>query len=456
MNQWEEFNGNLPNVIVTEIEIQEDDNTLFAGTYGRGVWKLALPDTFKIYSNAIKVNITEACINTNVMFTLQSSIADFDSISWDFGSDAYLENATNTDTMYVNYSSTGYKDVGITTYKEGKAQHDTYHEFIKVVDNIEFEVFPNQLFSCSGESEEIFITGNYSYSFDPPGLVTQTSGNTALVEVQDESITVYASHGTCTSSFELETGSSSDDICNAMLISFGENGPFSNACGTPQTNEPVPPEGSDASGGCYSQEGWCQGETNIDNSVWFKFFVPESTNEISIETYGFDNQIAVYKANSCQDLLNDNYTLLAANDDFEGKTDYSATISSLSGFETGDTLWLQVDGSFGGAIGTFSIQLNDYSIVNMEDIPYTQDNSNIFIYPNPTEGNFIVQMDNPEDDEVNIEVIDVSGKLLLNKHYRNVSAPFSAELNLTENRKGMYMIRITTNKKVVIRKILVQ
>lgn len=456
MNQWEEFSGNLPNVIVTELEIQENDKTLFAGTYGRGVWKLAMTDTFQINANAIKVNITEACLNTDIMFTLQSSIEDFDSIRWDFGEDAYLSDETNRDTMYISYTSTGYKDVSITTYKEGEARHETYYKFINVVDNIEFEVFPNQLFSCSGESEEIYITGNYSLSFDPAELVTQTSLNTALVEIQEEPITVYASHGSCISSFELETGGSPDDICGAKMIDFGENGPFSNACGTPQANEPVPPEGFGGSGGCFSQSGWCQGEARIDNSVWFKFVVPENIADISVETDGFDNQIAVYKANSCQDLLTGNYILLAANDDFAGQTDYSATISDLTGFETGDTLWLQVDGSFGGATGTFTIQLNDYSITGIEDIPFVQDKSNVLIFPNPSDGNFKVQIVNPADDKVKIELLDVSGKILWDRHYKNLVAPFSAEVNLNESKKGMYVVRITTNKEVMIRKIILQ
>ncbi len=456
MDSWEEFNGNLPNVIVTELEMQEDNNTLYAGTFGRGIWKLAMPDTFNIYANAIKANITEACLNANVMFTLQSNIEDFDSIKWDFGADALLADEINNDTMYVRYVSTGLKDVSITTYNEGIAHHDTCFEFINVNENIEFEVFPKQFFNCSEVSGEIYITGNYNLSFDPPGQATQTSENTALIDLQEGIITIIASHGTCSESYDLEITGTPDNICEAKMINFGENGPFSNLCGTPQANEPVPPEGLGTSGGCYSQTGWCQGEARIDNSVWFKFVVSENIAEISIETEGFDTQIAVYKANSCQDLLDDNYTLLAANDDFVGKYDYSATISSLSGFETGDTLWLQVDGSYGGITGIFTIKLNDYSIAGIENEPYAQDKSNLIIFPNPTDGKFTVQIDNPTDNKVNIEVLDVSGKQIYSRQYKNVYAPFSSELNLKETQKGMYLVRITTNKEVTIRKILIQ
>jgi hypothetical protein len=36
---WDDFNIGLPNVEVFDLEIQETQNTLYAGTYGRGMWK---------------------------------------------------------------------------------------------------------------------------------------------------------------------------------------------------------------------------------------------------------------------------------------------------------------------------------------------------------------------------------------------------------------------------------
>ncbi|MBE2188934.1 MAG: hypothetical protein IAE98_05645, partial [Candidatus Kapabacteria bacterium] len=43
MTDWEEFNDDLPNVIVNEIEINYDYELIYAATYGRGVWKNSLP-----------------------------------------------------------------------------------------------------------------------------------------------------------------------------------------------------------------------------------------------------------------------------------------------------------------------------------------------------------------------------------------------------------------------------
>ena len=38
-SEWEAYNSNLPNVKVTELEINYADNNLYVSTYGRGIWK---------------------------------------------------------------------------------------------------------------------------------------------------------------------------------------------------------------------------------------------------------------------------------------------------------------------------------------------------------------------------------------------------------------------------------
>lgn len=40
---WTKLDENMPNVVVTELEIQKENNVLFVSTFGRGVWKASLP-----------------------------------------------------------------------------------------------------------------------------------------------------------------------------------------------------------------------------------------------------------------------------------------------------------------------------------------------------------------------------------------------------------------------------
>jgi len=147
---------------------------------------------------------------------------------------------------------------------------------------------------------------------------------------------------------------------------------------------------------------------------------------------------------------------LAANDDYVGNLDYAATIPSLIGYETGDTLWLQVDGSYGGVTGIFSITLNDFRLSNIEDEPYIADVSNIQIYPNPNNGNFIIEINGPVDDQVYIDLISVSGNIIFSKEFNNVQSPIFTDINLDDAYRGIYLVRITTNNSVITRKIMIQ
>ena len=42
MNQWEILNANMPNVVITDLDINYKDRLLYAGTFGRGVWKTSI------------------------------------------------------------------------------------------------------------------------------------------------------------------------------------------------------------------------------------------------------------------------------------------------------------------------------------------------------------------------------------------------------------------------------
>lgn len=44
VTEWQPYNNNLPNVIVNELDINNETNMLYAGTYGRGIWASPLVD----------------------------------------------------------------------------------------------------------------------------------------------------------------------------------------------------------------------------------------------------------------------------------------------------------------------------------------------------------------------------------------------------------------------------
>ncbi|WP_084203474.1 T9SS type A sorting domain-containing protein [Psychroserpens damuponensis] len=69
LTEWQPFSNGLPNVIISELEINTADNKIYAGTYGRGLWSSNVYDatlsvdefaleSFEIYPNPAKNNVT--------------------------------------------------------------------------------------------------------------------------------------------------------------------------------------------------------------------------------------------------------------------------------------------------------------------------------------------------------------------------------------------------------------
>ena len=92
--------------------------------------------------------------------------------------------------------------------------------------------------------------------------------------------------------------------------------------------------------------------------------------------------------------------------------------------------------------------LDRYLSSNEEEL-----NSDLLIYPNPTNGNVIIQVHNPENKYVQISVFDVSGRKIYDKTQK---ADNTFKLDLSNFTKGMYLINvkigddIELNKKVIL------
>lgn len=131
-----------------------------------------------------------------------------------------------------------------------------------------------------------------------------------------------------------------DNVCDAVELSFGVNGPFTTAPATIQAGEPAPP-GS----GCGLQTGWCN--NTITNTLWFKFIAPTS-GRVSIQSPDFDTQLALWDADNCDTILLGGATLLYANDDDQnsaahGGVLFSSYIDSAICLTPGKTYYVQLD-----------------------------------------------------------------------------------------------------------------
>jgi len=84
---------------------------------------------------------------------------------------------------------------------------------------------------------------------------------------------------------------------------------------------------------------------------------------------------------------------------------------------------------------------------------------NLFIYPNPSSGNFLVELLNGFiAGEISIDVVNVIGQQVFSSsesRYIGNSSPFKKEIDLSDIARGVYFIEIKTEKEFMRKKILI-
>ena len=101
ITDWNMFNNNsLPNVIVSELEIQYQSNKLIAATYGRGLWNIDLLITSPPIANFSFSDSIFCNVPADVSFFNNSYYSN--SYFWDFG-DGNTSTATNPIHTYTSY-----------------------------------------------------------------------------------------------------------------------------------------------------------------------------------------------------------------------------------------------------------------------------------------------------------------------------------------------------------------
>jgi hypothetical protein len=260
-------------------------------------------------------------------------------------------------------------------------------------------------------------------------------------------IRVAGTQGTCADTAVLTYAlikQLNDSIRKASLIQYGKSATFSNKCATIEAGEPIPPHNS-----CTTQYSWCDeygtGEKIVENSVWFKFIANE-TGYISISSSGFDNEIALYDAISYQDILNQNFTLLAANDD-RSSTDFNPLIRTQK-VTPGKTYWLQVDGSGGGTVGSFNLQLTALIVTGLA--PEKEDV--LVVYPQPAKDLVYIKGDALSSFHVHLSVYSAAGDLIYGETVQPDNG--SIVVNISTWNKGVYVAKIESGNNLFITRIV--
>jgi len=235
-----------------------------------------------------------------------------------------------------------------------------------------------------------------------------------------------------------------DDVATATKVGYGKTASFTNVCATVEENEPVPPCTA-----CVSQNSWCDeygnGKNILEHSVWFKF-VPTVTGKVAISSAGFDNEIALYKADSYADILNGTSTMLAANDD-RSTSNSRPMISSIM-VTAGQPYWIQVDGSGGGLQDIFTLNISKINTTGVDD----ETAGGIVMYPQPAHDYLIIKGEELTHSAVELSVYNISGSCVHSE--KNVSGNDGIILNTEKWNPGMYIIRMNTADKNYVLRVI--
>ena len=159
-----------------------------------------------------------------------------------------------------------------------------------------------------------------------------------------------------------------DNACSPIALTTGTSSVYSLLGATTQTGEVTPP-----GTGCSTNNSWCN--STLNSTMWFTFVAPASGN-ISVQSPGFDTQLAIWSTINCANLIGQatptapvGATLVAANDDdanyiANSGANFSSYVRAAC-LTPGTTYYIQLDSySAASASSTTSIIITDLGAMN--------------------------------------------------------------------------------------------
>ena len=416
MNDWVSFNNGLPNVIIDELEIQYDASKIRAATYGRGLWESKLNSTILYNTDAGVyafsslpsgcdsviapiVKIKNFGIDTLTSLTLNYKL-DAGSVNTFLWSGSLALNAcTNITLPAINVSSGNHTFTAYTSNPNGLSDGNANNDSKTIS------------FTIAGIGQALPISEDFEgFTFPPSGwtfsLWTKSTsvggfGNSANSAMIDFFNLYFGQKGNLTTDF-LNFNSLSVPLYLSFDVAYARfddtyfdtlSVKISGDCGNTWTTL------------------WSKGGVDLATAPDTQEpFTPTSTQwrkeKINLSSFSNMQKDKIF---------------------FEGISGYC------------NTLYLD--------------NINVYSASGISE--NNIDNNSVNIYPNPSTGEFFVDMKTLGGSSVTISIYDVVGTLIkqLSVSPDNTQQPFS--FNLLNHAKGLYLIKIETDKSVLNRIITI-
>jgi C1A family cysteine protease len=400
----------------------------------------------------------EVCTGGEITFT-SKAFGNITTQQWNFGEGANPAYGAGPGPHVVNYPVGTPEGVKYAMMKVvGPDGSNIKSKPIKVVSSLTTLIGAPDYIKMNDSAKLTAIVDADSYLWYPSEELTDSISKVVYFKSKATGLhkfTLIAKQGDCSGSYtvnvNLKQPPINDEVCNAIALQTGQNGPFTNRGATAEFNEPAPADTS-----CYDDMSWCK-EGGLQNSVWFKVIGP-SNGKLSLDTKGMDTQIAVYQSDTCTNIKKED--MIAANDDYYSEDLYYAAAIDEISVIPGKTYWVQIDGSAGGDEGDFYIAVSDAAIEINSRWPLNVNsavmNNSCWIFPNPSNGSFNVQYLSTINEELYITVTDLTGKTILKTNKLKQSGLADVLINIPGLQKGVYLVNVQSSIVTKTLKCIIQ
>lgn len=438
MTSWINYSTGLPNTPVADMEIYAGSMKLFAATYGRGVYSVdAYSSPTSAPVSAFTVSTANPCEGVAITFTDQSTNLP-NSWAWTFQSGIPTTSATQNPS--VTFATAGTYTVSLTA-TNSFGTGSTITQTITILPSPSITVTPASAAICAGTPVTFTASGATTYTWSGPGgtnaVATYTPGSSAT-------FTCTGSDGTCTGKKTvsvtvtanpvISVSVASQTICAGSTVTYTAAGATSYSWAGGMTGSVVTYTPSSST--TYTVTGTSNGCT--------------STVKTSTVTV---NNLPIVNITSVIDSVCDNAGLQSLTANPGGGT-FTGTGVSGNNFDPSvgpgvyQVFYNYTDGN--NCTGTDSMMV---TVLNCVGIVKHSKSNDVLVYPNPAEGECSVKL-GAGYQNATVELIDVLGHSLQKKY----SDPLHGvvKFNLTGLNEGVYFIRVRSNGKTQVVKLIHQ
>lgn len=419
-NTWQVFDTNLPNVSVTDLEINIIDHKITAATYGRGAWQSPI------------ANVPPA---DDIQFS--TILSPVNSISCD-NNVAPMVKVFNNGTNVINQIDFNYTYDGATT------QNYTWNGSLAAAASTTITLPNEALASGLHELNVISAIANDTYSDNNSGLASFQVNNTEipsyLFTFEDINTDSLLTAG---GAWEIATPTST----NLNTVSSGTKA----YCVGANADYPA-----NTTAYLYSR---CYDLTTINNPIltfqmafrtevdWDVIYMQYSLDGINWNLLGTAADPNWYNNTNTTNALN-------VGNQWSGIADNLQEYSyDLAAFTNETTIQFRFVFASDGYVNEQGVVVDDFVINGTLGVLDTLENS-LFIHPNPSQGIFKISWNTLNNIE-SLQVYTISGKLV-KKVPEVVLNGTNYELDLNNLSKGVYLLKINSANTTITKKLVLK